>query len=221
LLRKNLMGIKIPDLNNNVTCKLFADDTLAYLGPEDKLSTLDKVTCTFCTATTAVFNNKKTEFLPVGSEDYRNNVIRNGNLPDEPEYKMDESQIVPDGQAVRSLGCYIGNHIEEYEKWNEIAKKCESITTAWKQLHPPFSSRVMLTQSLLIQRTQYLATVNALPPKIEKTITKTIYDFIWDDKKGYINREGTLAPIKSGGLNVPSLKARYDTILINWIQRWL
>jgi len=69
-----LKGIKIENHAKLIT-KLFADDTLVYLGKNNKFSDLEEIINLFCNASTAHFNMEKTEALPIGTPEHRNKVI--------------------------------------------------------------------------------------------------------------------------------------------------
>src|SRR5712664_2442924 len=70
-----LKGIQIRD-HVKLIAKLFTDDTLVYLGSNDKFSNLEEVINLFCRASTACFNMEKTEALPIGLPAYRESVDR-------------------------------------------------------------------------------------------------------------------------------------------------
>src|SRR5882672_11188404 len=55
--------------------KLFEDDTLVYLGSNDKFSDLEDIINLFCKASTAHFNMEKTEALLIGLPAYIDNVL--------------------------------------------------------------------------------------------------------------------------------------------------
>src|SRR5882724_11103136 len=69
-----LKGIKIGD-HAKLVAKLFADDTLVYLGANDKFSDMEDIINLFCKASTARFNMEKTEALPIGIAEHRNKVL--------------------------------------------------------------------------------------------------------------------------------------------------
>jgi len=58
-----LKGIKITNHANLIT-KLFADDTLVYLGKNDKFRDLEDIINLFCRASTAQFNMEKNRSTP-------------------------------------------------------------------------------------------------------------------------------------------------------------
>ena len=116
-----LKGIKIENHARLIT-KLFADDTLVYLGKNDRFSDLEEIINLFCKASTACFNMEKTEALPIGTPKHRNRVIT-GRILGESTNKLPEHvQLIKDGEPMRTLGSWIGNNIVIKDKWNKITE---------------------------------------------------------------------------------------------------
>ena len=101
-----LKGIKITN-NTKLITKLFADDTLVYLGKNDKFSDLEDIISLFCRASTARFNMEKTEAFPIGTPKQRNKVITERILGTStnkiPEYVC----IIKEGKPMRTLGLWV------------------------------------------------------------------------------------------------------------------
>ena len=62
-----LRGFKIRDDLKKVIVKVYADDTTVFPGPRDDPATLQNCLDLFCKASTACFNDLKTEIIPLGS----------------------------------------------------------------------------------------------------------------------------------------------------------
>jgi len=129
-----LKGIKIENHAKLIT-KLFADDTLVYLGKNDRFSDLEGIINLFCNVSTACFNMEKTEALPIGTPEHRNKVITRRILSENTNKLPESLQLIKDSEPMRTLVSWIGNNIEIEDKWNkstEIQKKgnqcMESIT---------------------------------------------------------------------------------------------
>jgi len=108
--RSTLKGFRIKGIQERTLVLLFADDTLVYMNKTDKKQILENIINTFCKASIAKFNKEKTEILPVGSEKYKKIVIEKRQTSESEEDKISEEiQIVKDGEALRTLGSYMGN----------------------------------------------------------------------------------------------------------------
>jgi len=51
-----------------------------------------------------------------------------------------------------------------------------------------------------------------MPKDIQKRMEKQMKDFLWNDKKATMNWEEALQPKENGGLNMPSIEMRIETI---------
>lgn len=71
-----ITGIPIEGTSENLKCKLFTDDTMVYLHETDELETLEQHALTpWCEVAGAVFNIAKMEIIPIGTKEYRTNLI--------------------------------------------------------------------------------------------------------------------------------------------------
>lgn len=71
-----LKGFNISNNLKRVLVKVYADNATVYIGPKDNPYELMKCLDLFCTASTAKFNDRKTEIIPLGSEEKRIEMIR-------------------------------------------------------------------------------------------------------------------------------------------------
>jgi hypothetical protein len=218
--RSELLGIEVPNTTKSLIVALFADDTLVYLNEKDNLNTLNEILDTFCKASTAKFNTEKTEYLPIGSKEYRQSVIRTkklGNIQIEPTAK-----IIKEGQAMRTLGAWVGNEINTKAQWDIIVKKQQQTLDIWSSAHLSLKGKEIVLKALVQSQAIYLATVNGLPQDTERRMEKMYRNFVWDGKeKGLMEWKKAIAPKSLGGLNLPDLRSRIQAIQIMWIKKWL
>jgi len=128
-IRKLSLGdFKIQGLEERILISLFADDILVYMNKNDNKKTLEQVIKNFCKASTAKFNNKKSEILPIGTKEYRTNVIRTRTVNKTDNDKIDQAiRIVEDNDSLRTLETYIGNDSKTNVQWEAILKKQSKI----------------------------------------------------------------------------------------------
>ena len=69
--------------------------------------------------------------------------------------------------------------------------------------------------------TQYLAAVQGMPNQVVKTYQKMISEFIWDGKKGAVNKTHLIAPLEKGGIHLLDIQARNKAIEIMWLKKYL
>ena len=221
--QSELQGIKIPGKKERTIVKLFADDTLLYIRATDSLRKVNKILETFCSASTAVFNKEKTEYLPIGPKEYREKVINTRKIGERQSNIIpQELTIIKDKQPMRTLGAWIGNSINIQDKWQSIIEKQTRILNKWKTMHPSYRGKELILKALITSRAWFLATVNGMPKDIEKQMSKLIRDFLWDGRRnGYIPWKEAIAPRNKGGLNMPDIKARLEAIELMWVKKWL
>ena len=213
-----LKGFKINDELTKVLVKAYTDDMTVFLGPEDKPTDLKNSLDLFCEASTACFNDSKTEVIPMGTKEARNETIRTREFNGwEIE---DEIRIAQDGEATRILGSWQGNETDVQDKWNSILERQMKTMKRWTHLYPSVAGRVLLAKTLVVSLAQYLMTVNGISNKNLTTMERNIRRFIWNGKKGQLAWERAILPVQEGGISAPSVKIRYESIKVGWLKRW-
>jgi hypothetical protein len=82
MIRKdaNFKGISLPGEDEPLKAKFFADDTCVYMSKLSKGDSFDLITMIldddWCLVSGAKFNIEKTKVVPIGSEEYREQVVR-------------------------------------------------------------------------------------------------------------------------------------------------
>ncbi|KIK12611.1 hypothetical protein PISMIDRAFT_58067, partial [Pisolithus microcarpus 441] len=179
--QSELQGIKIPNMTEPIKVTLFADDTLVYTTEKDNLQTLDLILDDFCTASTAKFNQDKTEILPIGAPDFRQKLIMTRKIN---SYTFTEGKtIITDRQPMRTLGAWIGNNIKIDDQWDKILEKQKQKIKLWMPSCPTLRGKELLSKSLIQSRALYLATINNVPQSVEIEMSNLIKSFLWNNKK--------------------------------------
>jgi hypothetical protein len=220
LRKSTLQGIKIKGMTRKLLVTLFADDTLVYLRENDDFEELKRILSRFCLASTAKFNLGKTEYLPIGDEEYRAQVIQTRKVGD--NIIEEGVTIIKDGEPMRTLGAWVGNNADTTQQWDWIIKKQERVIKTWEGNHLSYQGKELILKALIQSRAVFLTTVNGMPKNIEEKIAKMYKDFLWDGKKkGLITWKQAAAPRELGGLNVPDIKSRVQAIHLMWFKKWL
>jgi len=215
-----LKGIEINEKTPNLIVNLFADDTLVYISETDDVKELEVKINSFCKASTAKFNEEKTEYLPVGHPKYREEVIRNRKIG---EYIINEKEkIIKEGESMRTLGSWVGNKKNDNMQWDKIIKAQEKIIDMWSNTNLTYKGKEIILKSLVQSKANYLATVNGMPKDIEEKMKKIYKEFIWNKKdRGLMQWNQIIAPRDQGGLGIPDIRSRVEAIEIMWIKKWL
>ena len=107
--KSDLIGFKMDNLNRTIV-SLFANNMTVYLSEKDNVGDLYSILFTWCLASGAKFNIEKTEVIPIGKKEYRDQVIHTAKT-NQTSTTFDQSIcIAKDGQAIRILRAWIGNN---------------------------------------------------------------------------------------------------------------
>ncbi|EPS92835.1 hypothetical protein FOMPIDRAFT_1137242 [Fomitopsis schrenkii] len=226
MLRQSaLKGFNIPGAAERLVTALFADDTSAFLSKRDSWTGLWTILNTWCRASRAHFNDEKTEVIPVGTPAYRRRVLETRRL--EPDDARDEMippnvHIAADGTPTRILGAWIGNEIEEMAIWTPTLEKVQLFLNRWKRCRPTMLGKRHIVQMGPGGITQFLASVQDMPPRAEKQLKKMIREFIWDSPTPPpVNMDTLCLPLAEGGINLLDIEARNQAIQVMWLKRYL
>jgi ribonuclease HI len=216
-----LKGYKIKNTSVKILISMFADDTLIYMNAKDDYKVLEKIIEIFCLASTAKFNKEKTEYLPIGPPEFRKEVIRTRSI--NPSWTIPEGvKIIKEGEAMRTLGTWVGNNINTYPQWEKILEHQRKTMEVWGGSRPSYKGKELILKALVQSKALFLATVNDMPEDVKQKMTRQMKDFIWDNKeKGLMKWEEIMQSKGKGGLNIPDISARMEAIHIMWLKKYL
>ncbi|KIY46165.1 hypothetical protein FISHEDRAFT_8825, partial [Fistulina hepatica ATCC 64428] len=199
LRRSDLHGLEVPGCEERIILLLFADDTTVYLADADKMSDLQKILDEWCEASRAKFNVKKMEIILIGEKEYRVRMAQTRHRDTASEVIPQETHIAVDGEAVRILGAWFGNNIDDGAPWLPVLGKVTKAFERWEKSKPTIGGRRLIVQMVAGGITQYLAEVQGMPEAVEKKLTKRIRQFMWAEKTmSPVNSETLFAPLESG-----------------------
>ncbi|KAG2131065.1 hypothetical protein DEU56DRAFT_872232 [Suillus clintonianus] len=202
-------------MTHRVVVTMFTDDTTVYLMEKDDFAALNCTLSCWCRASGAKFNTTKTEVIPIGSREYHNKVVETRKINNSQEALPTSIDIARDGKAIRILGVWIGNGIEEQAIWSPILEKIENTLQRWEKWK-------IILQRTIDSMTQYLTTAQGMPRDIEDLLIKRTRKFIWDSEGKNSVSMGTLyAPISEGGKNILHLKSRNEAMELKWLKSLL
>jgi len=186
--KSSLEDFKIQGLEERVLVSLFADDTLVYMNENNNKKTLEQTIRNFCEASTAKFNNEKSEILLIGTKEYRNNVIKTKTVNKTNNDKLDQAiRIIEDNDSLRILGAHIGNDSKTSIQWETILKRQSRILKKWAKTSLLSKGKELILKALIQSRALYLATANEMPKNIAQRMTRQMKSFIWEDKRPLMN----------------------------------
>ena len=215
-----LEGLLIPGAEEKLIANLFADDTTLYLSKHDRFDTVEQLLESWCEVSGAKFNIDKTEIIPLGKATHRTVVSETRKIHPADRAPLDAKiHIAKDGEAVRSLGAWIGNNIQDLTPWESVIDKIKRKLDLWARSHPTLYGKCLITQAVVGGHTQFLTKAQGMPPHIEDALVKLIRDFVWENNiHPRIALEHLHRPLSEGGLNLLDIKARNEAIELVWLK---
>ena len=223
LLRESeLIGLNVPGLQERLINLLFADDTTVFLHENDDFAKLEEVLTKWCKASRAKFNKEKTEVIPIGSLEYRSSVLRTRTLNRSSPPLPTGIKIADEGVAVRLLGAWIGNKIDETAQWTKITETIERNLDRWAKRNPTLGGRKLIVGMEVGGRTQFLTRAQTMPNEVEARLSAMITKFIWKGGKSpRISKEQLQRQVQDGGLNLLDLEARNEAIDLVGLEEYM
>ncbi len=230
MIRKSaIRGFDIPKCDEVLKAVLFADDTTVYLSHQDDFETLQRVLDTWCSAAKARFNISKTEIIPIGSPEYRCEMAETYRLSGSWKNYPRGVHVAQDGEAVRILGAFLGNGIDQKAIWSLVLSKIVAmrqplmqVLSRWKKGHATLQGRKHVVQMIVGGITQYLTTVQRMPASIMQRLNQLIRGYLWEDRRNTpVGLTHTYLPIDMGGLGILDLESRSEAIDVMWLKSYL
>ncbi|KAI0324039.1 hypothetical protein GY45DRAFT_1211632, partial [Cubamyces sp. BRFM 1775] len=224
LRNSGIAGFAVPGLADRLVASLFADDTTVFLSESDSYVELTRILQRWCTASRARFNSDKTAVIPVGTKQYREHVLASRYLSTHGvgDKLPDGVSLVPDGQATRVLGAWVGNEVDDTAAWAEVVDTIRRHLDRWRARRPTLNARRLIVNLEVGARTQFLARAQSMPPSVEKTLQKMVLDFVWDhDPHHRVSADTLHKPITEGGLALLNVGVRNEALDLLWMKEYL
>ncbi|KAF8990120.1 hypothetical protein BDZ89DRAFT_894599, partial [Hymenopellis radicata] len=205
----NLEGYKVNGILDRIITTLFADDTTVFMSKNDRFSELKGILDTWCAASGAKFNIKKTIIIPIGSIEHRTELMNERRSSQMAEEIPEGIHIAEDGESSRSLGSWVGT------SWTR------TVLQRVERTHPTLNGKRVGIQTYAASRTQYLATAEDMPKEMEKRFDALIHKFFWEHKNARVNKQMLKLPLDDGGQNLIDIKLRNDAIHIVHLESFL
>ncbi len=224
-----IKGYNIPRCDETLKAVLFADDTTVYLSRQDDFETLQTVLDTWCSAAKARFNIGKTEIIPLGSPAFRDEMAETYRATGAWENYPRGVHVAQEGEAVRILGAFFGNGVNQVDVWTLVLNKIVAmrkplmeVMERWKRGHASVQGKKHVIQMIIGGMTQFLTTVQRMPEVILRRLNKIIRGYLWDDRHTPpVSMDHTYLPVARGGLGLLDLKTRNEAIDIMWLKAYL
>ncbi|PBK86320.1 hypothetical protein ARMGADRAFT_940926 [Armillaria gallica] len=80
----------------------------------------------------------------------------------------EDIKIAKDGEAVRTLGAWVGNKVKQVDVWTCTLDKIEENLGRWELGHPTMEGCQLIIIMVVSGMTQYLTKVQGMPANVEK-----------------------------------------------------
>ena len=191
--------MKIKGTREHTIASLFADDTTVYLSEEDSLSGLKDILDDWCKASGAKFNVQTTEIIPVGSQQYKLQLLNTRKINEQHNEIPDSIHIAEEGTQTRILGAFVGDGIEEVNIWTPTKEKIDLSLNRWDKTHPTQDERRLIVNMEVGRCTQYLTRVQGMPEEVEKWMPKKIRNLMGEGASPMISQETYSLLYREGG----------------------
>ncbi|CDO71547.1 hypothetical protein BN946_scf184911.g17 [Trametes cinnabarina] len=223
MIRKSeLKGFDISNRLEALKATLFADDTTTYLHEDDDFGVLQNILDTWCSAAKAKFNMKKTEIIPIGQKTYRKEVADTYTATGGWKNYPRAVHVAGEGDAIRILGAFLGNGIDECDVWSRTLAKITEALDRWKAGRKSLEGKRHIAQMLFGGMTQFLTDVQRMPPNISQRLTKILWRYIWDDHHNTpVGMSHLMLPFEKGSFKILDLDSRNEAIDVSWLKAYL
>nr|GAT44891.1 predicted protein [Mycena chlorophos] len=217
-----LQGYTTPGTGEKLIASLFADDASMFLKADDKLSVLTKVKEDWCVVAGAKFNLSKEVIIPIGTKEYREEVIATRKTTPSGDLIPQTTNLAKDGEANQICGAWYGNETTDATPWANPLSKIDGSLENGLKCNPTIEGRRHLIQMNIGGVSQYLTQVQRMPENIEKRLVKRIRQYAWaDEEKSPVALDTLQAPINEGRRGILDIEARNRAIDIMWLKEYL
>ena len=206
---KSIKGIEMPlPINEGkiqARISMFADDTQLFHSSEKSIVESFRILDTYCKASGAQLNLKKTKGLFIGS--WRNK---------KPTFKKIKWVENCDG-----LGAHFGYNINYEEIWMKKFAKFKSKLNDWKKRDLTIEGKKLLINSYVMSSMSYLVDVytSNISSNFIKLTRELIRDFLWNGKTWRISQKSLALKRCHGGIELPDLDNYIECKKLKWLLR--
>ena len=122
---------------------------VVYMHENDKYDNLQTILDTWCKASGAKFNKEKTEIIAIGAKTHRDRIIQTRRTNPTDSQLNEDIHIATDGDAIRSLGSWVGNDTNDKTPWEPIIDKINKELNRTNLSHPSLKGKRLLTQIIV------------------------------------------------------------------------
>ena len=196
-----ILGIKIPNMKNQIKSFQHAYDTTVIIRDQKSYYSLKNETKNFSKASGSKINDEKTEILTFG--DWEN-------------IKLETSKSIFK-EKIKVYGVFFGAN-ENKENYLPRIQKIKQTINKWNKIYFNLFEKVIILKTYIFCILQYTMIFSEIPIIYINEINTLIFNFLWNGKDK-IKRETLHQDFSKGGLNIPSLMQKQDSLIIQTLRR--
>lgn len=203
---KKIKGIQIPNSGESVIHQ-YADDTTFTIKDAESIKKVMKHIEMYGKASGAKINIEKSEIMSIGGVG-----LRGCDIP----FKTAKDYV-------NILGVQIGENAKDARDatWTGILNKIKQVLQFWKLRELMLRGKVMVVNSLLLSKCNYIFGAVDLPRWVINEMTEITNDFMWGGKGVKIARKTLIASYKGGGLGLIDLEVKNKAIRVKVMKKYL
>ena len=201
-------GIRPPDSQEELKLSQYADDTTLLLSDDQSIDEVFRTFNLYERASGAKINKGKCKGLWCGAFAHRNEQLGDFDW---------FNDFIPD----KILGQFIGNVDCTRPNWEAKIQKINNIIAAWRQRDLSYKGRTLVINGLLASTLWYNATSLPVPSWAIAQIEESIYNFFWNYKRHWVNKDILALPVQHGGFNIPRIQTKIQSLRLNTLRRLL
>ena len=189
----------------------YADDTfMAFLFDQDSLDEILNTLDRFELLSGLKVNYDKTEILRIGS-------LKNSDAK-----LYTQKCLTWTNNPSVLLGISVGTELNEItsKNYDQMINKIHNIIKLWQSRQITLLGRITIIKVLLLSQLVYRFSVLPSPsPDQMKTINDIFFNYLWNNKKHFIDQKVMINGIGEGGLNMIDISSKDISIKSNWVKR--
>ena len=117
------------------------------------------------------------------------------------------------------LGYTFGFDFSDDDVWSKLFLKFDQTLNLWKNRKLSFKGKSTVLNSLCLSKLLYYSTANHVPPHYTILFQRSMFRFVWNSKFEPISRKTLFLDFQDGGLKVPNLKLKLQSLYLSHLQK--
>ena len=197
----DIKGIKIPGLNTDLKMSLYADDNTGYFTSNISVTKYFNYIDQFQKISGSKINYRKSNGMYLGKWKNRS------------DHAFGISWI----NKTKLLGYHFGQNINFDDIWHKQYIKFTNILNLWKTRKLSYKGKSTVLNSIAVSKILYYVTCGIMPKHYIILFQRACFNFIWGSGFEPINRNTLYIPLKSGGLNIPNIEIKIESLYLSHI----